>query len=111
MSGVIGGLLPYFTGAGGALAVLIVGFILIQTGKLVPDRYHSQVLNEAEKLREANETLRETLRMSQDQNTQLTNSTQLTVQLMNVLERFAAERAALPPPATHAGSSDPGGGQ
>ena len=95
MTSVLAGLLPYLTGAGGALAALVIGIVLIQTGKLVPDRYHQQVLTEAAKLREANDTLRETLRMAQEQNMQLSSSTQITIQLMNVLERIAGDR--LPP--------------
>lgn len=95
MTSVLAGLLPYLTGAGGALAALVIGIVLIQTGKLVPDRYHQQVLTEAAKLREANDTLRETLRMAQEQNMQLSSSTQITIQLMNVLEKIAGDR--LPP--------------
>jgi hypothetical protein len=98
LSGTVAALLPYFTGAGGAVAVLVAGFVLIQTGKLVPDRYHQQIVDEADKLRQANDTLRETLRMAQEQNAQLTSSTQLTVQVMNILERIAADRL---PPADH----------
>ena len=95
MTSVLAGLLPYLTGAGGALAALVIGIVLIQAGKLVPDRYHQQVLTEAAKLREANDTLRETLRMAQEQNMQLSSSTQITIQLMNVLEKIAGDR--LPP--------------
>lgn len=86
-------LLPAATGAGGALFVLLVGISFLITGVLVTRREHKAVLDDNAKLREANETLRQTLRQSQEQNTQLANSTQVTVELMNVLRQIAQERS------------------
>jgi hypothetical protein len=90
-------ILPYLTGAGGALFALVTGITLIIAGVLVTRREHQRALDENEKLREANETLRETARMAQEQNMQLANSAQVTVQLMNVLETLARERGGRPP--------------
>lgn len=90
--------LPYLTGAGGALFALTAGIALIITGILVPKAYHQRVLDENEKLREAAETLRETARMAQEQNMQLANSAQVTIQLMHVLDSIARERSGREPP-------------
>lgn len=86
-------LLPAATGAGGAVFVLLLGLFLLITGVLITKREHERALDENTKLREANETLRQTLQQSQEQNTQLANSTQVTVELMNVLRQIAQERS------------------
>ena len=91
-------ILPYLTGAGGALFALITGISLIISGVLVTRREHQRVLDENQKLRETAETLRETVRMSQEQNMQLANSAQVTIQLMKVLDAIARERNPGQPP-------------
>lgn len=88
--------LPYLTGAGGAIFALVTGISLIISGVLVTRREHQRVLDENQKLREANETLRETARMAQEQNMQLANSAQVTIQLMKVLDTIARERGTPP---------------
>jgi cytochrome c-type biogenesis protein CcmH/NrfF len=90
-------ILPYLTGAGGALFALALGITLIITGVLVPRAYHQRLQEENQKLRETAETLRETVRMAQEQNMQLANSAQVTIQLMKVLDAIAREKNAGPP--------------
>jgi hypothetical protein len=85
-------LVPLIAGPAGALFALLVGYGLLLVGKLVTGREYEKLEAENKKLHEVNDTLRETLRMSQEQNTQLTNSTQVTIQLMKVLDAFAKER-------------------
>lgn len=91
-------ILPYLTGAGGALFALALGITLIISGVLVPRAYHQRILEENQKLRETAETLRETVRMAQEQNMQLANSAQVTIQLMKVLDGIAREKGPGPPP-------------
>lgn len=84
--------LPYLTGAGGAIFALITVISFLLTGVFVTRREHQRALDENEKLREANETLRDALQVSQQQIAQLTNSAQVTVELMSVLKQVAQER-------------------
>lgn len=86
-------ILPFLTGAGGALFALVLAVIGLVRGIVVPRAQYNAALAEADKLREANETLRHTLQLSQEQNTQLANSTQVTVELMSVLRQIAQERS------------------
>lgn len=93
-------LLPYITGAGGALVVLVLAVYLILTGKVVTGREHDRLLRDYDKLVQANDTLTSSLQACRDNNAQLLSTGVLANRVLDAFGSLAAQRG-VPPPPTH----------
>jgi hypothetical protein len=89
----LGDLLPLLTGGGGAIVALTLGYVLLLTGKLVTGREHDRLLEDYQKVTQANDTLTSSLQACRDNNAQLLNSSQLTTRLLDTLAVMADQRA------------------
>lgn len=82
-------IVSYLIGGGGAAGLALV---LILTGVLVPKPYHQRVVDETERLQQANDTLARANEQLREANNQLASSGQLTNQVMTALLTLAAGR-------------------
>lgn len=98
----VGDLIPLITGGGGAIVALVVGIVLIMTGKLVTGREHDRLLAAYDKAVAANDTLTISLQACRENNSQLLASGNLTTKLLDSLVALSQQRGDPP--------KSPGGG-
>jgi hypothetical protein len=82
-------LYPVFTGAGGALAVLVAGVTLFLSGKLHSDAEFSRVLAE-------NDALRTALTLERQANNELARTGSITTKLLDALVNVTTDRQLTP---------------
>ncbi len=71
--------------------------VLILLGQLVPRAYYQRILAEADRLRQANDTLTAANIQLRESNTALTSSTALTNQALTTMRDIATAQRALAP--------------
>lgn len=101
--------LPYITGSGGALAVLVVVLSLLLSGKLRTDREVKKLEGECAALLVANDKLTTALDTERRTLNETVAAGQVTNQLIAALTTVATGKApALSPPVVHGGATTGG---
>jgi hypothetical protein len=85
-------ILPYVTGAGGALFVLVAGIMLFLTGKLHSDREFARLVAENDALKTEARELRTALRTERAAVNETASTAQVTTQLISALTDLATEQ-------------------
>jgi len=93
----LGELLPWLTGAGGALVALSLGHWLVLTGRYVTGREMARVLEANSKLEAANDALRDTVATLSSQNDRLLDSSRLSNSLAGALVSVVQQPRPGPP--------------
>jgi hypothetical protein len=93
----LGDLLPWITGGGGAIVVMAVGWWLLLSEKIVTGSEHKRVLEQNEKLEQANDALRASNSSNEQQVRQLLSGSQLTNQLVTALIGIAGHAPVTTP--------------